>query len=188
GILGGTQEATRHIGYMTKYLTKSVNEVLDPETQAAADHYDRLHAELQHVPCSKNCPVWLRYGIVPRGATDKTVPGRCKGKTHRRDLLATPGKRTPNSRKWSGKTLPDHRADRLEFVRALLAEYGIERPDNTGLRFSLVKPGDKNVPPRDHIIMATIAQRLAWRAEYNRALLDAGPPGDLGISAIPDAA
>ncbi|MGW0182850.1 replication initiator, partial [Nocardia sp. NPDC003345] len=31
GILGGTQEATRHIGYMTKYLTKSVNEVLDPE-------------------------------------------------------------------------------------------------------------------------------------------------------------
>ncbi|MEU4316623.1 replication initiator [Nocardia sp. NPDC024068] len=188
GILGGTQEATRHIGYMTKYLTKSVTEVLEPETQAAVDHYDRLHAELQHVPCSKTCPVWLRYGIVPVGATDKTVPGRCRGKTHRRDLLGTPGKRTPNSRQWSGKTLPDHRADRVEFVRALLAEYGIEKPDNPNLRYSLVKPGDKNVPPRDHIIMASIAQRIAWRAEYNRVLLDAGPPEHLEISAIPEAA
>lgn len=188
GILGGTQEAARHIGYMTKYLTKSINEVLEPETQRAADHYERLHAELQHVPCSKSCPIWLRYGIVPLGATDKTVPGRCRGKTHRRDLLGIPGKRTPNSRQWSGKTLPDHRADRVEFVRALLAEHGIEKPDNPKLRYSLVKPGDKSAPPRDHIIMGEIARRLAWRAEYNRALLGAGPPNELGISAIPDAA
>ncbi|WP_459549362.1 replication initiator [Nocardia sp. X0981] len=188
GILGGTQEAARHIGYMTKYLTKSINEVLEPDTQAAADHYDRLHAELQHIPCSKTCPVWLRYGIVPVGATDKTVPGRCRGKVHRRDLLGIPGKRTPNSRQWSGKTLPDHQADRVAFVRALLAEYGIAKPDNPNLRYSLVKPGDKNAPPRDHIIMTTIAQRISWRAEYNRALLEAGPPDQLGISAIPEAA
>lgn len=188
GILGGTQEAARHIGYMTKYLTKSINEVLEPETQSAADHYDRLHAELQHIPCSKRCPVWLRYGIVPVGATDKTVPGRCKGKTHRRDLLGIPGKRTPNSRQWSGKTLPDHQADRTEFVRQLLAAVGIEKPERTDLRFSLVKPGDKNVPPRDYIIMAAIAQRTKWRAEYTRALLEAGPPAALGTSAIPQAA
>ncbi|MFD4404371.1 replication initiator [Nocardia sp. NPDC058499] len=188
GILGGTEEATRHIGYMTKYLTKSINEVLEPETQRAADHYERLHAELQHIPCSKNCPVWLRFGIVPLGATEKTVPGRCRGRCHRRDLLGIPGKRTPNSRQWSGKTLPDHQADRVNFVRQLLAEYGIEKPDNPNLRYSLVKPGDKNCPPRDHIIMASIVQRIAWRAEYNRALLDAGPPDELGISAIPEAA
>jgi hypothetical protein len=188
GILGGTEEATRHIGYMTKYLTKSINEVLEPETQRAADHYDRLHAELQHIPCSKNCPIWLRFGIVPLGATEKTVPGRCRGRCHRRDLLGIPGKRTPNSRQWSGKTLPDHQADRVNFVRQLLAEYGIEKPDNPNLRYSLVKPGDKNCPPRDHIIMASIVQRIAWRAEYNRALLDAGPPDQLGISAIPQAA
>lgn len=188
GILGGTEEATRHIGYMTKYLTKSVNEVLEPETQRAADHYDRLHAELQHIPCSKNCPVWLRFGIVPLGATEKTVPGRCRGRCHRRDLLGIPGKRTPNSRQWSGKTLPDHQADRVNFVRQLLAEHGIAKPDNPNLRYSLVKPGDKNCPPRDHIIMASIVQRIAWRAEYNRALLEAGPPDQLGISAIPQAA
>ena len=96
GILGGTEEAGRHIGYLTKYLTKSISEVIEPDTAAQRAHHDRLHAELAITPCSQRCPVWLRYGIVPKGANSKTSPGRCKGKAHRRSTL---GLRAPGFRR-----------------------------------------------------------------------------------------
>ncbi|MGY4099109.1 replication initiator [Nocardia sp. R16R-3T] len=188
GILGGSEEAHRHIGYLTKYLTKSIGEVIEPKTTAAAVHYDRLHTELQHTPCSKSCPVWFRYGIVPHGATEKTVPGRCKGKAHRRDTLGLPGRRVLDSRKWSNKDLPDHKHERAEFVRQTLAEVGIVKPDRSRWIITPVENGDKNVPPRDHLIMTAISQRITWHAEYTRALLAAKPPGTQENSAILQAA
>jgi hypothetical protein len=167
-------KADRAIGYVTKYLTKSISEVLETDSTRTAIHYDRLHAELQHTPCSPRCAVWLRYGIVPQGASDKTIPGRCKGKAHRRDTLGLPGRRVLVSRRWSGKTLPDHKADRAEFVRQLLASVGIHKPDTSHLIIRPVEPGDQSAPPRDHLILAAIAQRTKWRAEYTNALLAAG--------------
>ncbi|MGW4739158.1 replication initiator [Nocardia xishanensis] len=188
GILAGTEEANRHIGYLTKYLTKSIAEVIEPQTTTAAGHYDRLHDELRKTPCSPRCAVWFRYGIVPDGATDKTIPGRCKGKAHRRATLGLPGRRVLDSRRWSNKTLPDHKAERAEFVRETLAAVGIVKPDRSHLIITPVESGDKAVPPRDHLIMAAIAQRTTWRAEYTRALLAAGPPGTQEHSAIQQAA
>ncbi|MEU4839830.1 replication initiator [Nocardia testacea] len=182
------RKADRAIGYVTKYLTKSIAEVLDTDSDRTRAHYNRLNAELQHTPCSKRCPVWLRYGIVPQGATEKTIPGRCKGKAHRRDTLGLPGQRVLVSRQWSNKTLPDHKADRAEFVRQLLAQVGIVKPDTSHLKLSIVRPGDRSAPPRDHLIMSSIAQRKIWRAEYTRALLAAGPPAQQDTSAIPVAA
>ncbi|WP_063057655.1 replication initiator [Nocardia sienata] len=187
GLVPG-RKADRAVGYVTKYLTKSIAEVLDTDSERTRRHYARLHAELQHTPCSKRCPVWLRYGIVPVGANEKTIPGRCKGKAHRRDTLGLPGRRVLVSRQWSNKTLPDHRADRAEFVRQLLASVGIVKPDTSHLKLSVVKPGDRSAPPRDHLIMASLAQRRTWRAEYTRALLEAGPAARQDISAIPVAA
>lgn len=177
-------KADAAIGYVTKYLTKSVAEVLETDSTRTAVHYDRLHAELQHTPCSPKCPVWLRYGIVPQGASDKTIPGRCRGKAHRRDTLGLPGRRVLVSRRWSGKTLPDHKADRVEFVRQLLASVGIVKPDTSRLIIRPVEPGDQSAPPRDHLILSAIAQRTAWRAEYDRALLAAGPEALKQHSAI----
>jgi hypothetical protein len=179
GILGGTEEAGRHIGYLTKYLTKSISEVIEPDSVAQRQHHERLHAELAITPCSQRCPVWLRYGIVPKGAHSKTVPGRCKGKAHRRSNLGLPGRRVLVSRKWTGKTLPDHRADREEFVRQLLADAGISKPVRDPARVVIVKcePGDRAIPPRDELIMRAVAQRITWRGEYDKALVGAGPPG-----------
>jgi hypothetical protein len=188
GILGGTPQADEKVRYLTKYLTKSVAEILEPQSRRAAEHYDRLHAELQHTPCSPRCAVWLRYGIVPKGATAKTQPGRCKGKAHRRDTLGLAGRRVLVSRRWSNKTLPDHKHDRAEFVRQTLAAVGIVKPDRSHLIITPVEPGDKNVPPRDHLIMAAVSQRITWRAEYTRALLAATPPGASESSAITQAA
>lgn len=124
GILGGTEEAGRHVGYLTKYLTKSVGHAAgldqDTATERQREHARRLHTELQITPCSPHCPVWLRYGVQPRGAKYSTVPGRCKGNAHKPEHLGIAGRRVLVSRKWSNRTLDDHRAERAAFVRQLL--------------------------------------------------------------------
>ncbi|MET7771534.1 replication initiator [Nocardia sp. NPDC005366] len=180
-ILAGTPEMDRKVAYLTKYLTKSVGEILESDSPRVNRHYERLHAELQRTPCSKTCAVWLRYGIVPRGANEKTQPGHCRGKNHRRELLGVPGKRCNNSRQWSGKTVPDHKAERMEYVREKLSALGIFPPDTSHLRITPVGPGDRDAPPRSHLVMAAVALKIRQRAEYDRACLvrDEGPPGDL---------
>jgi hypothetical protein len=152
GILGGTEEAGRHIGYLTKYLCKNVAEIVTQDTDAQRQHADRLHRELAVTPCSPRCAAWLLYGIQPLGATSKTMPGHCKGRAHRRSTLGLPGRRVLVSRKWSGKTLADHRADRMAFVAQALSAAGIEKPttDRSGLIWRKVAPGDHARHRRTH--------------------------------------
>ncbi|WP_370948178.1 replication initiator [Amycolatopsis sp. cg5] len=193
GVLGGTEESGRHIGYLTKYLTKSTGEVVDADTVSQRDHHDRLHAELSVTPCSARCAVWLLYGINPKGAGAKTTPGHCKGRAHRRATLGLPGRRVLVSRKWSGKTVADHKSDRRGFVMAALAEIGISKPEPDKARFTWrkVEPGDTQCPPRDHLVMRAIAERITWRAEYDRAMLAANPPpgdGEKTSATRPEAA
>ena len=47
-------------------------------------------------------------------------PGACKGKAHRCEYLGYAGRRVLVSRKWSGKTLADHRADRKNWLLSTL--------------------------------------------------------------------
>jgi Replication initiator protein, pSAM2 len=133
----------------------------------------------------QRCAVWLLYGIQPHGATSKTQPGRCKGRADRRTTLGLPGRRVLVSRKWSGKTLADHRTDRKRFVLDTLAAIGVQKaePDPARLIWQKVQPGDPNLPPRAHRLMHAIAERIRWRAEYDKALLAAGtPPPDLSAT------
>ncbi|MFI9006640.1 replication initiator [Actinosynnema sp. NPDC053489] len=186
GILGGSEEAGRHIGYLTKYLTKSIGEVVEQSTDRQRRHADRLADELAVTPCSDRCPVWLLYGVQPRGVGSRTTPGHCKGRAHRRTTLGLPGRRVLVSRKWSGKTLADHRADRKRFVIEALKAVGIEKPepDTSQLVWHKVRPGDPNVPPRAHQLMHAIAERTRWKAEYDRAMLAAGEPTDLSATSL----
>jgi hypothetical protein len=184
GILGGTEEAGRHIGYITKYLAKSVGQTagLDEHaTHAQRDHAARLHAELRVTPCSPRCPVWLLYGIQPQGARHSMTPGRCKGKAHQPEHLGIAGRRVLVSRKWSNKTLDDHRAERGEFVRQLLEQAGIQ--PTHGVKdgpylWERTAPTDTDVPPRPVLLLHAIAERQRWKAEYTAAQLAASaPPG-----------
>ncbi len=192
GILGGTDDAGRHLGYLTKYLVKSVAEIVEAGTEAKQRHADRLHAELSVTPCSPRCAVWLLYGIQPLSVTSQTVPGYCKGRAHRRATLGLPGRRVLVSRKWSLKTLADHKADRRAFVTQALAAVGITKPaqDTSRLIWRKLAPGDPNVPPRAHLLMQAIAERITWRAEYDRAMLVANAPplSTASVSAIRQAA
>ncbi|WP_373292352.1 replication initiator [Actinokineospora fastidiosa] len=176
GILGGTEEAGRHIGYLTKYLTKSTGEVVTAATGRQREHHERLHAELAVTPCSPRCAVWLLYGVQPLGVTSRTTPGHCKGRAHRRSTLGLPGKRVLVSRRWSGKTVAEHKADRRAFVLSMLEGVGIKptERDPAQLVWRKLAPGDTNAPPRAHLLMHAISERIRWRAEYDSALLAAG--------------
>jgi hypothetical protein len=189
GILGGTEEAGRHVGYLTKYLTKHVahaaGHLADADgTEVSGrmrEHHRRLLAELQVTPCSARCPVWLLYGVQPKGARPSTASGQCKGKAHRPEHLGIAGRRVLVSRKWSGKALADHQAERAAFVRQLLDRAGV-RPgyavDDGPFEWERTKPGDPDVPTRPALLLAAISQRQRWRADYDAAQALAGdnPP------------
>jgi hypothetical protein len=59
-----------------------------------------------------------------------------------------------------------------------LAAVGIDKPTTQPARliWQKVAPGDPNLPPRAHLLMHAIAERITWRAEYDKALLAAHPP------------
>jgi hypothetical protein len=185
GILGGTEEAGRHIGYLTKYLSKSISHAAslgEHTTDAQRDHAHRLHAELRVTPCSPRCPVWLLYGVQPKGARYSMTPGRCKGKAHRPEHLGIAGRRVLVSRKWSNKTLEDHRAERGEFVRQLLLDVGIQPahgPQDGPYEWERPSPTDPDIPPRPVLLLHAVAERQRWKAEYTAAQLSTSgsPPG-----------
>lgn len=89
-----------------------------------AAHIDRLAEALRFEPCSLTCTNWLLYGVEPKNTRPGLVPGQCTGKAHKRETLGFGGRRVLVSRRWSGKTLADHRQDRLVWVRQQLAALG----------------------------------------------------------------
>jgi hypothetical protein len=189
GILGGTEEAGRHVGYLTKYLTKHVAHAAGHLADANGaevsgrmrEHHRRLLAELRVTPCSARCPVWLLYGVQPKGARPSTASGQCKGKAHQPEHLGIAGRRVLVSRKWSGKALAEHQAERAAFVRQLLDRAGV-RPgyavDDGPFEWERTKPGDPDVPTRPALLLAAISQRQRWRADYDAAQALAGAPPD----------
>jgi hypothetical protein len=195
GILGGTKEADRHTGYLTKYLIKSVSHaagLTEHTTDAHREHARRLHAELSLTPCSPHCAVWLLYGIQPHGARHSMTPGRCKGKAHQPEHLGIAGRRVLVSRKWSNKTIDDHRAERGEFVRQLLEAAGIQPThdhEDDSYIWERTAPADPDIPPRPVLLLQAIAERQRWKAEYTAAQLAAtGPPPKANRSATLDQA
>lgn len=189
GILGGTEEAVRHVGYLTKYLTKSITQAAGLTADASArlrEHHRRLTAELAVTPCSPRCGIWLLYGIQPKGARLSTKPGQCKSKAHKPEHLGIAGRRVLVSRKWSNKSLKDHRAERAEFVRQLLDRAGVKPSypvDDGPFAWERPTPGDTDVPPRQVLLLHAINQRQRWRADYDAALLAAGDPPEYNRSA-----
>jgi hypothetical protein len=204
GLIATSSDADRRVGYLTKYLTKSIADSYgDPDqlTPARAAHLDRLHEQVRWLPCSSRCWNWLRYGIQPEHPAPGMLPGCCPGKAHRRDHLGCGGRRVLVSRLWTGKTLSDHAADRATVVREALAAAGIAMPDQDRCSATVTdgegrvrfvwKPVDPTgVDPAvwRHAVIAAIRQRQRWRRQYEHAktrLADTGD-GPPGVSATPD--
>ncbi|HEX5145241.1 MAG TPA: replication initiator [Mycobacterium sp.] len=183
GIAVGSKDARRSIEYVTRYLTKDIAESARAESDPQQAHLDRLHAELKLTPCSPGCPNWLLYGVQPQGAERGLHPGRCEGKAHQRRRLGYTGRRVLISRRWSGKTLLDLRAERQAWVRAIL-NGSITQPDTTTdggeqprrrYTYELARPSDPDVPDIQTRISTTIALRQQWKQAIRDAR--ARPPG-----------
>jgi hypothetical protein len=145
GVLAGSPEAERCIGYLVKYLVKDLGDDLNPnnphddeyedlddeplslsraDAKAAAarraDHIARLAEALRFEPCSPRCANWLRYGVQPKNPRLGLRPGCCRAKAHRPSHLGYGGRRVLVSRKWTAKDLADPRLDRRAHVLAVL--------------------------------------------------------------------
>src|SRR3954471_21622106 len=100
------------------------------------------------------------------------VPGFCKGKAHRRAHLGYGGRRVLVSRKWSGKTMADHKNDRRDWVLARLAEAGISATQDYEPRryiWERPAPGDHDVKPPDHRLLLLIDEKLRRRQQLIEA-------------------
>ena len=166
GVLAGSKDTGRCIGYLTKYLTKQLGDCHHAETDTQREHMDRLADALRYEPCSPTCANWLRYGIEPKNPRPGLVPGACKGKAHRRDHLGYAGRRVLVSRRWSGKTLADHRADRKAWLTDML---GLPATDPASYRWEQVQPADEDYMPPARRLLHSVADRLRWQNALTEA-------------------
>jgi hypothetical protein len=185
GVLSGTKDANRCIGYLTKYLTKQVADCHQASTDAEQAHAARLAEALRYEPCSPRCANWLRYGIQPKGARPGPVPRRCKGKAHDRTHLGYAGRRVLTLRKWSGKTLADHRADRKSWLTATL---DLPATDPAHYTWEPVAPGDPDHMEHARRLLHVVADRHRWRAALTEARRRAALREDSDIPATGRAA
>ncbi|MEU8104590.1 replication initiator [Nonomuraea muscovyensis] len=159
GVLGGTPDADQCIRYLSKYLTKSLGETAEGHSTHAARFVDALRYE----PCSPTCSNWLRYGVQPKGAKAGMAPGRCRSKAHKPEHLGYAGRRVLVSRKWSNKTLAEHKQDRRTWVLEALGQPD-EHTDPHRYVWRPVPSGDANVPPLAARLLRSIKDRQRWRA------------------------
>ena len=126
----------------------------------------RLADALRFEPCSRRCANWLRYGVQPKNARPGLIPGACKGKAHRREYLGYAGRRVLVSRKWSGKTLVDHRADRRNW---LLSTLGVQAADPARYAWEPVMPSDPDHMEHARRLLHVVADRQHWQAALTEA-------------------
>jgi hypothetical protein len=182
GILAGSADADRTIGYLTKYLAKSMAAPMGDGQEsgsAAAKHQDRLAAEVRWLPRTPGCGNWLRYGIQPKDAGPVLSAGSCPSKAHDSEHPGLGGRRVLVSRKWTGKTLDVHRADRAAVVRQVLEEAGVQVAETDRCAVDVLAPDGEPrfvwsvLPPGESsynaAVFAQIVQRHAWRAQYDKA-------------------
>jgi hypothetical protein len=165
-VLAGSKDARRCIGYLTKYLTKHIGGCHAAYTQAQQDHSARLIEAFRYEPCSPACSNWLRYGVQPRDARPDMIPGLCRGRAHRPENLGYAGRRVLVSRKWSGKTLADHRADRKAWLMAVLEIPATEPAD---VKWERVAPSDPDYLSVTHRLMHVLTERTQWQAAVAEA-------------------
>ncbi len=168
GVLPGSKDAGRCIRYLTKYLTKHLSGCHTATTDAQQEHAARLADALRYraVLAAVRQLAALRHPAPSTPSTGQR-PGACRGKAHRPDNLGYAGRRVLNSRKWSGKTLADHRADRKAWLLSML---GLPDQADTGrYRWEQVGPSDADFMPYGRRMLHVLADRAQWNASLAEA-------------------
>ena len=167
GVLAGSPDAARCIGYLTKYLTKQVGDCHQARPTRSMHHAARLAEALRYQPCSPRCANWLRYGIQPKNARPGLAPGRVQGQGSRR--------RSPRLRRAPGPGLPQvvrqdpGRPPRRPQGMAAVGLSVFRQPTRPGT------PGNPSRRPTriimDHArrLLHVVADRLRWQASTDEA-------------------
>jgi len=180
GVIAGSKDAGRCIGYLTKYLTKQIGTVhTDDSNTAATDHADQLVQALRYEPCSPGCANWLRCGITPKDPKPGMRPGHCRGKAHRRAYLGYAGRRVLVSRRWSGKTLTDHKADRRTWLLATLGLPDLPATEAGRYSWQRVTQADPDHIPPSAALLHVLTDRSRQKAALALARERHGPRPDL---------
>ncbi|WP_372455591.1 replication initiator [Sphaerisporangium fuscum] len=192
GVFAGSPGTDKGLYYLTKYLTKSLSDCYQATNDAQRAHLERLMNVLRYEPCAPTCPNWLRYGIQPKGAKPGMRPGACRGKAHKPEHLGYAGRRVLVSRKWSGKTLAEHKQDRRAWV---LEQLGLsatndqaEPVDPYRYIWRPVTSTDRGVPPRAKRLLDELGKRHQWRAALKQAQARADGHPIEELSAMQEAA
>jgi hypothetical protein len=184
GVLAGTRCAKRCIGYLTKYLTKQLGSCHQADTARQAEHVTRMVDALRYEPCSPTCANWLRYGITPKNPRSDLIPGMCRGKAHRAEHLGYGGRRVLTSRKWSGKTLDEHRAEPKAWLTAML---DLPATDPARYRWERVTPADADAMTSTRKLLHVLDDRTRWlnalAEARRRAEADPGASLTIGTAA-----
>jgi hypothetical protein len=191
GIVARSTDADRSVRYLTKYLTKSVAETYTDEEHPDLEyeaHVDRVHAELRWVPCSPSCANWLRYGVQPKDAGPGLVPGLCRLKAH--------GPGVPRHRRPPRPGLPPLVRQDVAGAQVRPRRCGScgagggwrrgprhQPPVRRGTRRRWSAPlrlgaGVGRVRGLLAIVMASVAEQLRWRLQYDNAKRLVASPRD----------
>ncbi|GLW96460.1 hypothetical protein Misp02_05470 [Microtetraspora sp. NBRC 16547] len=111
------------------------------------------------------------------------IPGRCRGKAHKPEHLGYAGRRVLVSRKWSNKTLTEHKHDRRTWV---LEALGLpdEPVDPHRYVWRPVKPGDPGLDPIGVRLLRSVHERQRWRNQLLEleARASGQPDQDLSVT------
>jgi hypothetical protein len=180
GVLAGSKDSGRCIRYLTKYLTNHISGCHQGDTAAQLAHAARLLDALRYEPCSPTCSNWLRYGIQPKNPREGMRPGCCKGKAHRAENLGYAGRRVLVSRKWSGKTLADHRGDRKAWLLGML---GLpDSADEGRYRWETVTPSDQDFMTYGRRMLHVLADRARWQVALAEARRRADQASEVSVT------
>jgi hypothetical protein len=91
GVLAGSKDASRCIGYLTKYLTKHVGQCHEPETDAQHEHVDRLTEALRFEPAHPPARTGCGTASSPNTPGPGWFPASARAKPTGASTLATPG-------------------------------------------------------------------------------------------------
>ncbi|WP_199565789.1 replication initiator [Spongiactinospora rosea] len=178
GVLAGSPDADQRVRHLAKYLTKSLDASTGKggaDNAARRRHAARLVESLRFEPCSPRCANWLRYGVQPKDAKPDMVPGRCRGKAHSPTHLGYGGRRVLVSRKWSGRTLGEHRRERRAWVMEALGITADEATATAG-RYSWEQISGAELGP----LRVRLLRLVAERRRSHVAMQSAEAGGDVG--------
>jgi hypothetical protein len=132
----------------------------------------------------------LTYHAAPRPRSPAVRDARADTSLQH-DLVSEP-RGVLVSRRWSGKTLTEHRADRASVVRQVLQAAGIDAPEADRLSADVLHEDGQprfvwDDPPATgadytEVLVASVMERRRWRTQYEAAKQAAlkrdGPPVD----------